>query len=686
MIHRPWSNVGLVRAPAQRDRFVLTDNLSGWFEGFTHSSTLGQGYRVRDEVVFQGWKTTINDRPLDRDFKAVSDTVYPWGHRVDYPGVTEELLLHSGRRILSLRVTADRPAVFEVCPQLPKVPAGLKREVITHTNENQVIVHLIFGESADELRQNRKAAQTAGIWETEVERRWASLNATTFTTSDEAYNLALFWAAASARSLVTTEFGAGIWAGLPWFKDNWGRDTFIALPGTLLVTGQLETARAVLANFTRLQNQTASTDAGRIPNRVTAQEVLYNTVDGTPWMIRELWEYARVSGDTAFALAQRPLVRRYVEGALKNYVDADGLLRHDDADTWMDARIEGTTPWTPRGNRAVEIQVLWITALRVGSALAQKADDAAEAAWYDGAADKAQAAFFALFERDGVLVDRLDEAGAADDRLRPNALMALTIPFAPLVPEALARRVVEHTVSRLLLPQGILSLEPGHPDFHPQHERPASWHKDAAYHNGTLWGWNAGFAVSALAACGWQDRAWALSQNLGRQILDLGAVGTMSELLDALPDENGRLVPTGTFSQAWSVSEFARNAWQDYLGFRPDLMSGVLDLQPRLPSAWTTLHAKTLVGGRPLEFHVTQSQASGGEQKQVWSLKGNKTLPPVRLDGRVHRWTTSTLRLERVVKLAADLPPFATLPADAGHDVLKGREVLHQRRQNTGLS
>ena len=84
---------------------------------------------------------------------------------------------------------------------------------------------------------------------------------------------------------------------------------------------------------------------------------------------RQLEEYLRYTGDKESALALRPLVRRYVDGALASWVDEDGLLRHDDADTWMDARIAGKDPWSPRGDRAVEIQALWIEALEVGQRL-----------------------------------------------------------------------------------------------------------------------------------------------------------------------------------------------------------------------------------------------------------------------------------------------------------------------------
>ena len=58
----------------------------------------------------------------------------------------------------------------------------------------------------------------------------AALSAVTAATDDPRLDEALAWARFSGWMLVTDDGGArGIWAGLPWFRDNWGRDTFIAL-------------------------------------------------------------------------------------------------------------------------------------------------------------------------------------------------------------------------------------------------------------------------------------------------------------------------------------------------------------------------------------------------------------------------------------------------------------------------
>jgi hypothetical protein len=191
--------------------------------------------------------------------------------------------------------------------------------------------------------------------------------------------------------------------------------------------------------------------------------------------------------------------------------------------------------------------------------------------------------------------------------------MLASIPFDDFVPPAVQARVTRNAVSQLLYPYGIASLSQDDPYFHPRHENPAFHHKDAAYHQGTVWGWNAGFTVTALDKFGYQDLAWRLTQNLGDQILHLGTLGNMSELLDALPHEGGRLKPSGTFAQSWSVAEYARNAYQDYVGFHPDLVEGVLAFTPAIPSAWTSFSA-ALPFGQDESIDVEFARAGKAER------------------------------------------------------------------------
>ncbi len=92
------------------------------------------------------------------------------------------------------------------------------------------------------------------------------------------------WSKAAGKVFVSREFGTGIWAGLPWFKDCWGRDSFIALPGITLANGDFEDAKDIITNFASMQQkEKGDVNYGRIPNRVSsATNIIYNTTDGTP--------------------------------------------------------------------------------------------------------------------------------------------------------------------------------------------------------------------------------------------------------------------------------------------------------------------------------------------------------------------------------------------------------------------
>ncbi len=101
-----------------------------------------------------------------------------------------------------------------------------------------------------------------------------------------------------------------------------------------------------------------------------------------------------------------------------------------------------------------------------------------------------------------------------------------------------------------------------------------------------MWTWLIGRVISASVQYGLQDLVFEVTANMIRQILDRGAAGTFSELLDAFPRE-GETEPrlSGTFTQAWNLAEFLRTAYQDYLGLYPDISLQILSLRPSLPVA-----------------------------------------------------------------------------------------------------
>jgi glycogen debranching enzyme len=659
--------------PGERAQFVASDNRAGYYEGWTHGHGGGVGYRIGELSLFEDRAAFLDGQRLPRD-AARSETLYPYGHCVEHAQARDCLLLHTGRTALSLRIESNNAAELALMPLwsaalsgyrveevdevgvlllVPPAPTpedghpdwialsadtalrieanrsahGEARSIRLHrtTRGRRFTLHIAYAENREEAIASARALAAQDSWQQQVELQHRRLSRARLITPDADFNRALLWAQASAHSFVVEQYGPGIWAGLPWFRDNWGRDTFIALPGTLLVSGRFGEARAVLDAFAaRQQRDPSSPDYGRVPNRVaTNQPTIYNTVDGTPWLLRAGLEYVRYSGDVEFADRLIDLARLYVDGA-QRHLDGEGLLRHADADTWMDARLYENGPaWSPRGDRAVEIQALWITALESAAALAEARGQGSDAAHWRAQAQRARSAVLKRFVIDGRVADRLRPDGSADLARRPNALMLISVPWAPILDTQAEARLLRDSVEHLLFPYGIASLEPAHPWFHPRHEalrhgQPALHHKDAAYHNGTVWGWNAGFTITALNRHGQQELAWRLTLELARQILEVGTRGSMSELLDAALGEDGQPVPSGTFAQSWSVAEFTRNAWQDYLGVRPDLLRNTLRFVPALPPSWTDTEARIPFGqGDILSLRIEQQQGS-----QRWRFEG----------------------------------------------------------------
>jgi predicted glycogen debranching enzyme len=262
--------------------------------------------------------------------------------------------------------------------------------------------------------------------------------------------------------------GKTLIAGYPWFTD-WGRDTFIAMRGLLLARSEIATAKAILSAWA------ATVSEGMLPNRFpdSGGAAEYNAVDASLWYVVAVHEFLHlcemqgVGVDEALATT----LQRACEAILEGYTAGtrfgigmapDGLLRAGVSGvqlTWMDAKV-GDVVITPRIGKPVEIQALWINALRIASIR-----------WslvWKRAADRAQASFARFIQADGSLADVLDAdhvPGKVDPSCRPNQIFAVGgLPFAILEGEA-AHAVVAAVEATLLTPIGLRSLCPSHPAY-----------------------------------------------------------------------------------------------------------------------------------------------------------------------------------------------------------------------------
>jgi predicted glycogen debranching enzyme len=368
--------------------------------------------------------------------------------------------------------------------------------------------------------------------------------------------------------------GKTIVAGYPWFTD-WGRDTFISLRGLCLATGRLGEARSILLEWAGLVSE------GMLPNRFVDQGDMpeYNSVDASLWYIIAVHDYLAAMNARGFRVAaardQRELGRA-VEAILAGHVRGaryrirvadDGLLEEGEPGvqlTWMDAKV-GDWVVTPRVGKPVEIQALWLNALRI----AELFTPAYRAVYKRGMATFAQRFWN---EDGGYLYDVVDvdhEAGRADAAFRPNQIFAVGgLPY-PLIEGAQARRIVDEVERVLWTPMGLRTLAPGSPGYQPTYQGDMR-SRDGAYHQGTVWPWLLGPFVDAWVRVR-GDTIEARQEARRRFLTPLlehlsqAGLGHVSEIADAEPPHT----PRGCPFQAWSVAEALRLDLQVLAESRP---------------------------------------------------------------------------------------------------------------------
>ena len=347
-------------------------------------------------------------------------------------------------------------------------------------------------------------------------------------------------------------------AGYHWFTD-WGRDTMISLEGLAMQTGRQREAAFILRTFAHYVRD------GLIPNMFPdgSNDGLYHTADATLWYFHAVEAYVRRSGDQQTLTHLLPVMLDIVEHHLKGTrfgigVDPkDGLLRQGAEGyqlSWMDAKVDGWVV-TPRRGKAVEINALWYNALRLLQDWLSSVRGEKSAATVRGHADRAYESFNQRFwmEDKGYLFDVVDGENGDSPLCRPNQLFAISLDH-PVLERSRWDSVMDVVQSRLLTPVGLRSLAPGEPDYKSKYFGDLR-SRDAAYHQGTVWGWLIGPWVDAWLKLHPEDRVGA-RKFLDGSIGALGAfgLGTIGEIFDA----EAPYTPRGCIAQAWSVAEVLR--------------------------------------------------------------------------------------------------------------------------------
>ena len=343
-------------------------------------------------------------------------------------------------------------------------------------------------------------------------------------------------------------------AGFPWF-GVWGRDTFIALPGLTLSTGDAETAGEVI------DTMVARMKGGLFPNMGSEEAPAFNSVDAPLWFIWSLQEYARyVDGVDIwkqYGKAVRAVLEAYRDGTSYNIRMLENGLIHagepGKALTWMDAVVHGE-PVTPREGCPVEINALWYNAVCQALAWAEERDPQFVESWKEMPGRIRDSFVEQFWDGDlGYLADYV-HLDVRDFSVRPNQVIATSLDYSPITDE-MKNAVLERVEGELLTPRGLRTLSPKNEHYKGVYEGDQET-RDRAYHQGTVWPW-----LLEHFARGYLDVHKRTGLTLLRRLYDgfeedmnVAGIGTVSEIYDGNPPHE----PRGAISQAWSVAAVLR--------------------------------------------------------------------------------------------------------------------------------
>jgi glycogen debranching enzyme len=379
--------------------------------------------------------------------------------------------------------------------------------------------------------------------------------------------------AALMQFVVRRDEGKTIIAGYPWFLD-WGRDTLIVLRG-LIAAGELQTSRDILKTFAGFEEN------GTIPNMIRGNDCSNRSTSDAPlWLCVATADLLAAENSDAFldeTAGGRP-IREILRSIAAHYISgttngirmdpASGLIWSPSHYTWMDTNYPAGTP---REGYPIDIQALWHGTLT----LLARIDPAGE---WAALAAKVRHSIAALYTKKTpeFLSDCLHAPSGtpaanaiADDHLRPNQLLAITL--GAVTDPGVAQRIITSSME-LLVPGAIRTLADRpvtfalpvyrdghllnhpHAPFWPHYQGDEDTRRKPAYHNGTAWPWPMPALPEAILLTGGSvTRARAILASM-LPLSSTFCLGHLPEIMDAATPHS----PGGCGAQAWSVSELLR--------------------------------------------------------------------------------------------------------------------------------
>jgi len=204
----------------------------------------------------------------------------------------------------------------------------------------------------------------------------------------------------------------------------------------------------------------------------------------------------------------------------------------------------------------VEINALWYNAVCFTLEMAKVIEDKQFIKEFAYLPELIKKSFLDMFwdEKAGYLADYVNDQEGRNMFVRPNMLIAVSLPYSMLEKDQM-KRILDIADRELVTPRGLRTLSPGNKLYKGIYSGNQE-DRDNAYHQGTVWPWLFGpFCEGWLKVYGKQGINKIKKLIFGlEEVMSEAGITTLSEIHDGDPPH----APRGAISQAWSVGEVLR--------------------------------------------------------------------------------------------------------------------------------
>lgn len=372
----------------------------------------------------------------------------------------------------------------------------------------------------------------------------------------------------TSRSLIVSESSQSepkVLSGFPSLSEC-PFITFMSLPGLLLSSGRISTAKRIIEKWIRA----SIANEGMLPLDIDRPDNTGPSGSAGLSLIYALGKLLDKSESFEFIYSIWDDVKRIID----SYIYSDeriGLIRRNDGllylvegvrTDWM-YELVNDTPSIDRKGALIEDNALFFNALSVMESISRQIGDRKSSKYYAdqiGILSKSLPGLFWNHEG-GYLYDWIDSNSCSAD-LRPNQILAVSLPFSPLTAEQ-GTSVVNTCWQLLYTTFGLRSLDPNHSAYKGRFEGRSDQRQKARF-CGMSWPWLLGHFISAFMRYypSRSDLALAFTRPFVSH-MSHGCIGGVAEVFDGTMPYNSH----GDVLSSLSIAELLRVLDEDLLEF-----------------------------------------------------------------------------------------------------------------------